>query len=107
MTTEIIETPDYNTEYKTFKRCIKCQRKTEGIEQYQSTSKTGKIRQCKTCNNCRGSVAVSLLKIREPTLKEKIEVLKKFIMLNEPSQIKENLNKIDDNDKAIILKILS
>lgn len=98
---------DYNTEYITYKRCYKCQRVTNGIEDYQSISKKNKIRMCKTCNKCRSSVKSSLLKYREPTLKEKYEIIKKFLFLSSSDNINEILEKFDDNEKPIILKILS
>jgi len=98
---------DYNMEYMTHKRCFKCQRETEGIKEYQSVSKNGKVRTCKTCYKCRSSVKSSLLKHREPTIKEKYEIIKKFIMLSNQTQINEILENMEDDEKTLILKILS
>jgi len=98
---------DYNNQYITYKRCFKCQRETEGIQDYQSLSKNNKVRTCKTCYKCRNSVKSSLLKHREPTIKEKYEIIKKFILLSSQTHINEILDNMNDNEKTLILKILS
>jgi len=101
---------DYNSEYMNYKRCFKCQRETEGVEDFQSISKNGKIRTCKTCKKCRGSVKTSLMKHREPTIKEKYETTKKILLLlNETHNDKLNdiIDNIEGEEKNILLKIIS
>ena len=94
---------DYNMEYMTYKRCFKCQRATpDGEESYKSISKHGKLRTCKTCNKCRGSVASSLAKKRVYTIKEKYKALFNLLNVCNEDKLKELLSNLSENDKEIL-----
>jgi hypothetical protein len=66
---------NYNKEYKEHRRCPACNRKSNGVKDYQS-KRSPKI--TKTCVKCRISVLKSLKKKpqpRKPTQKETIKAL--------------------------------
>src|SRR5438874_1418638 len=90
---------DFNTEYKEHKRCMNCNKPTNGIEDFKNIH-TGKL--TKTCKKCRENVYASFKKkprnLTKPPKKDtQIYLLKQLIKKID----KDEINQIIDNDKEL------